>query len=164
MEGSHLLKDLLKDNELMCKVDLKDAYVCVSLHRNDQSFLRFQWKGNIYEFLCLYFGLGPAPRIFTKLLKISLAVLRVIQIRIIIYLDDMLLMSQKINGLEIARDTLIFLLQSLGFVINLQKYVLVPLQKRVYRSGNRLSKNDINTITGKSKKIETKMSEAYFKP
>ena len=66
---------------------------------------------------------------FSKLLKIPITVLRRIQIKIIIYLYDMLLMSQTINCLQIARDTLIFLLQSLGFVINLQKTVLVPLQK-----------------------------------
>ena len=136
MEGLYLLKDLLRENDFMCKVDLKDACFCVLLHRNHQKILRFQWKGNVYEFLCLCFGLGPAPRIFTKLLKIPIAVLRQIQIRIIIYLDDILLMSQTTNGLEIARDTLIFLLQSLGFVINLQKSVLVPLQKIVSRSGN----------------------------
>ena len=35
---------------------------------------------------------------------------------------------------------------------------------RVSRSGNRLSENDINTTTGKSKKIETEMPKAYFKP
>ena len=52
-----------------------------------------------------------------------------IQIRIIIFLDDMLLMGQTINGLEIARDTLILLLQSLVFSIILQRSVLVPLQK-----------------------------------
>ena len=126
MEGLHLLKDLLRENNFMCKVGLKVAYFCVPLHRNHQ---KFQWKGNIYEFMCLCFGLGPASRIFTKLLKITIAVLRRIQIRIIIYLDDMLLMSQTINGLKAARDTLVFLLQSLGFVINLQKSVLVPLQK-----------------------------------
>ena len=68
-------------------------------------------------------------RIFTKLLKIPIAVLRRIQIRIIIYLDDMLLMSQTVNSLVIPRNTLIFLLQSLGFVINLQRSILVPLQK-----------------------------------
>ena len=165
MEGLHLLKDLMREKNFMCKVDLKDAYFCVPLHRNHQKFLRLQWKGNIYEFLCLYFGLGPAPRIFTKLLKIPIAVLRRIQIRIIIYLDDMLLMSQTINGVEIAKDTLIFLLQSLGFVANLQKSILEPLQKiRVSRSGNRLSENDINTTTGKSKKIVTEMPKAYFKP
>ena len=66
---------------------------------------------------------------FSKLLKIPITVLRRIQIKIIIYLYDMLLMSQTINFLQIARDTLNFLLQSLGFVINLQKTVLVPLQK-----------------------------------
>ena len=96
------------------------------------------------------FGLGPAPRTFTKLLKSPIAVLRRIQIRTIIYLEDMLLMSQTINGLEIARDTFIFILQSLGLVTNSQKSVLVPLQKvRVSRVGNRLSESDINTTTGK---------------
>ena len=60
----------------------------------------------------------------------------------------MLEMNQTINGLEIARDTLTFLLQGLGFVIDLQKFVLVPLGKdRVFRVGNRLSENDINTTT-----------------
>ena len=71
----------------------------------------------------------------------------------------MLLMSQTINGLEIARDTFIFILQSLGLVTNSQKSVLVPLQKvRVSRVGNRLSESDINTTT--EKKIETEMSQA----
>ena len=32
--------------------------------------------GNLYKFLCLCFGLGPAPRIFTNLLKIYIALLR----------------------------------------------------------------------------------------
>ena len=31
---------------------------------------------NLYEFLCLCFGLGPAPRIFTKLLKTPSAILQ----------------------------------------------------------------------------------------
>ena len=75
------------------------------------------------------FWSGSNTTDFSKLLKIPITVLRRIQIKIIIYLYDMLLMSQTINCLQIARDTLIFLLQSLGFVINLQKTVLVPLQK-----------------------------------
>ena len=99
------------------------AFLCTRIKK------KFQWKRNIYEFLRLCFVLDPPPRIFTKLLKIPIAVFWQIQVRIMIYLDDMLLMSQTVNSLEIARDTLIFLLQSLGFVINLQKSVLMPLQK-----------------------------------
>ena len=35
---------------------------------------------------------------------------------------------------------------------------------RVSRTGNRLAENDYNTTIGKSKKIETEMSKAHFKP
>ena len=35
---------------------------------------------------------------------------------------------------------------------------------RISRSRKRLGENDINTTTGKRKKIETEMSQAYFKP
>ena len=35
---------------------------------------------------------------------------------------------------------------------------------KVSKSRNRLSENDINTTTGKTKKIETEMPKAYFKP
>ena len=38
-------------------------------------------------------------------------------------------MSQRIEKLGMARDTLIFLSQQMGFVINLQKFVFNPSQK-----------------------------------
>ena len=41
MEGLHLLNDLLRENDFMCKVDLKDAYFCVLLHRTIKSFFDF---------------------------------------------------------------------------------------------------------------------------
>ena len=76
----------------------------------------------------------------------------------------MLLMSQTINGLEIASDTLIFLLQDLGFVINLQKSVLVPLEKVEFLGLEIDSVRMTLTLPQeKVKKIETDMSKAYFK-
>ena len=36
-----------------------------ALYKNSRKLLRFRWKRNLYEFLCLCFGLGPAPRAFT---------------------------------------------------------------------------------------------------
>ena len=110
----------------MCKVDLKDAYFCVPLHHSHIKYVRFQWEGHLQEFLCWCLGLGLAPRIFTKLLKIPVAILGH-NIRIIIYVDDMLLMRQKtIESLKMARDKLIFLFQQLGFVVNVNKSVLSP--------------------------------------
>ena len=91
MEGLHCLKFLLEQDDLLCKIDLKEAYFSVSLNKNSQKFGIFQWSSNLYEFLCLCFGLGLAPRIFTRLLKITVALFRRVNIQIIIYLDDMLL-------------------------------------------------------------------------
>ena len=76
----------------------------------------------------------------------------------------MLLMSQTINSLEIATDTLIFLLWSLGFVINLQKSALVPLQKIEFL-GLEIDLGRMKLHYHKKKcKIETELSKAYFKP
>ena len=87
----------------MCKLDLKDAYFSVPLNPASRKFVWFLWSGKLYEFLCLCFGLGPTPRIFTKLHKV--AVLHRLNILIIIYLDDMLLIGHTIGESLIARDS-----------------------------------------------------------
>ena len=77
----------------------------------------------------------------------------------------MLVMRQAITGLEIARDTFIFLLQRLGFVINLKKSVLVPLQKIEFLELEIDSvRMNLTLPEEKVKKIETEMLNAYFKP
>ena len=42
IEGLNAAKDLLQQNDYMCKIDLKDAYFCIPLHRSTQRFKRFQ--------------------------------------------------------------------------------------------------------------------------
>ena len=120
----------------MCKLDLKDAYFSVPFEKNSKQFVHFRWSGNMYEFLCLYFGLGPAPRIFTKLLKVP--ILRKVNIKIIIYLDDMLLIGFSLEEKFMSRDTVIFLLQHLRFSINWKKSVLTLVQEIVFGPDNQL--------------------------
>jgi hypothetical protein len=69
-------------------LDLKDAYFLVPLHQSSQEKIRFQWQGKIYQFLCLCFGLGPAPKVFTNILKVPIALMRQLNVRMIIFLDD----------------------------------------------------------------------------
>ena len=73
MEGLFQLKQIIQEGDWMCKLNLKDASFSVPLNRNSRKFVGFQWKGTLYEFICLCFGLGPAPRVFTKLLKIPIS-------------------------------------------------------------------------------------------
>ena len=52
---------------------------------------------------------------FTKLIKVSISLLRELCIRIIIYLDGMLLMTASLEEVLIAGGMLIFPLENLGF-------------------------------------------------
>ena len=69
MEGFHMIRDIVKQGNWMVKVDSKDAYFFISVHRTHQKFLRFQWKGQTYQFHCLPFSMSCAPQVFTKVLK-----------------------------------------------------------------------------------------------
>ena len=61
MEGLQNLKYMLQKGDYMCKLDSKDAYFSVHLEKNSRQFVRFLWSENLYKFLCLCFGLRPAP-------------------------------------------------------------------------------------------------------
>ena len=50
--------------------------------------------------------------------------MRKFYVRIIIYLDDMLVMASSLGDLLMARYALIFILQHLGFLINIKKSYL----------------------------------------
>ena len=108
MEGLHNLKYVLQKRDYMYEIDLKDAYFSVLLHKDSRKLVRFLWEGNLYEFLCLCFGLGAAPRI--KLLKVPISVLRRLMIRVIIYLDDLLILRNSMSKIFTVRHSVIFLL------------------------------------------------------
>ena len=134
----------------MFKIDLKDTYFAVPLTKNSQKYARFQWKGNLYEFSCLCFGLSSAPRIFTKLMNMPISVLKKLCIRIMIYLDDMLLKGATLKELITAPDTLICLLQSLGFLINIQK----PIEPHIEFLGLAVNFQDMTFSLPKEKNLK----------
>ena len=80
MEGLHCLKFPLEQNDFLCKIDPEEAYFAIPLSKQSSKYVRFKWVGNLYEFLSLCFGLGPAPKVFIALLKIPTALLRRINI------------------------------------------------------------------------------------
>ena len=126
MEGLHLLKHLIQKGDRIIKIDLKDAYFTVPTDSQHQPLLCFIYGGTRYQFTCLPFGLGPAPLLFTKLLKPVVALLRRLGLRMIIYLDDIITFNKTLDGILRGRDSTLWLLQNLGFVINWKKSVLLP--------------------------------------
>ena len=132
MEGIATIKEVVKQGDWMTRLDLKDAYLTIPIHPKEQKFFQFVWRGRKYQFVSLPFGLSSAPRLFTKLLRPVVGYLRSIGIRVVIYLDDLLLLNHC--RLHLVKDTefVISVLQNLGFVINWTKSALVPTKSIVY--------------------------------
>lgn len=63
MGGLSLVKEPIQKGEFLCKLDVKDVYFSVALHKISQKYGRFPWWGSFYGFLCLWFDLEPGPRI-----------------------------------------------------------------------------------------------------
>ena len=129
MEGIHMLKDTLKPGDWMTKVDLKDAYFMVPIALNQRRLLRFKWQGTTYQFNCLPFGLSSAPWVFTKTTRPVVTILRTMGLRMIIYIDDILLMAETQSAAREHTAGLVFLLENLGFIINHPKSVMTPSQE-----------------------------------
>ena len=129
MEDVCCIKDLLNKNEFMCKLDLKDAYLTVPVHPTHKEFLRFQWQRKVYQYTALPFRLASAPRVFKKLLKPVLASLRSKGVRLIAYLDDILIIGKTRLEAERAFQEMKQFLESLGFVVNEEKSQLKATQK-----------------------------------
>ena len=154
MEGLKDVKHILREGDWMCKIDLSDAYFSVPLGTRSRKLVRFKWKGKLYEFLCLAFGLGPAPRIFTKLMKVPVAILRRLGIRLVIYLDDILIMGSTQEEVIRARDTMMYLFYHLGLTINMKKSVLSPSQELEFLG---VMVNSLTMVFSLSKKKKQKL-------
>ena len=60
---------LISENFFMGTIDLKDAHFTIPVAPEYRKYLRFSFRGQIYEFTCLPFGLCIAPFVFTKIMK-----------------------------------------------------------------------------------------------
>ena len=118
MEGLNTLLDLLSGSEHFTTIDLKDAYFTIPIHPDHYKYLRFEWNSTLFEFICLLFGLSSASRVFTKVLKPFGGSIRNKGIRLVIYLDDMAIISssRELSSQEAA--IVVQTLESLGFIIN----------------------------------------------
>ena len=126
MEDISQLKDILRRGDYMTKLDLQDAYLTIPVGPKSKIFVRFLWKGALYQFTNLPFGLSPSARLFTKTLKPVIAFLRSMGIRLLIFLEDM--MADSLERAAEHTELVIRVLESLGFVIKKKKSILKPTQ------------------------------------
>ena len=118
----------VRQGDWMASIDLKEAYLQVPIHPSSRHLLRFVFRGKVYQFKALCFGLSTAPQVFTRVMAPVSAILHSMGIRMRRYLDDWLVQSSSRDSLVRDLQTVLGLCHELGIVVNPQKSNLVPSQ------------------------------------
>lgn len=142
---------LVKPNCFLASVDLRHAYYSVSMARGERKFLRFMWKGKIFEYCSLPNGIACAPRQFTKLMKPVFSKLRQMGHTNSGYIDDSLLTGDTKQDCEINVQDTLSVMEGVGFLIHRRKSVLVPTQDIEFL-GNRINSRDMIVYLPSEKK------------
>ena len=120
---------LIQPDCSIATIDLKDAYYSVKKDELDTKYLKFLLNSRLLKFVVLPNGLSPGPRKFTKLTKPPLALLRIQEHTVAIYIDDIISVDDTFESclLTVIKTTKLF--QSLGFVIHPEKSKFIPSKK-----------------------------------
>ena len=129
MGSYHSIMSLIARGDFFISIDLSDAYHAFAIHPFFQRFLTFIFLNIYYQYTCLPQGLTSAPRIFTKVVKTILVYFRSFAIKIAAWLDDFLLAASSAELVKSQADFAICTFQELGFIPNLEKSELTPVQK-----------------------------------
>lgn len=156
--------DLLDKGDWMTKVDLSQAYYSVPIHKDHQPYLAFTWKGLCLMFARMCFGLSPAPRIFTKILKPILKWMRRLGAKIVGYIDDFWLAHHDFTVCKDLTLQLIAKLEELGFMVNMKKSIVSPTKKIKFLGMNIMSDTmELELPTDKRVKIVSLLKQILRK-
>ncbi|XP_046976031.1 uncharacterized protein LOC124542139 [Vanessa cardui] len=124
--------DFLQPGDWMIKIDISQAYFHVPIAKSHRRFLRISYQNRIYEMTCLPFGLASAPHLFSSITCWVAETLRAKDCRVLVYLDDFLLVHQDRTKLGFQAAEAVRHLEQLGWKVNFQKSVLTPTQDLEY--------------------------------
>lgn len=132
MENLHSATDMMTLNCWMASADIRHAYYCVSVNSEYRKYLKFQWRGQLFQYTCFPNGLANCPRYFTKLLKPVYAHLRSQGLLSASFIDDCYLQAGTYEKCVENVQKTVQLLETLGFIVHKDKSVLTPCKQIRY--------------------------------
>ena len=126
MEGLHTVRDLLRRRDFMTKVDMSDYFFHLPIKPEDRQYFRFMWQGKKYQCTAMPFGLAPAPRLATKILQPVVRHLRSMGVRVVVYIDDLLILARSQEESLRHTQLLVDTLHHFGFSVHPDKIQAVP--------------------------------------
>ena len=109
-------------------IELKDAYWHVPINQRFRKFLAFAIGPQVYRFKVLPFGLGLAPRVFTKMMVPVRSRLISLGVNTLFYLDDWLIVGDSQEDCARMIDITLSVGKEMGLAFNIPKSHLCPSQ------------------------------------
>ena len=132
METLKSIRAGLHKDHWMFSLDLEDAYLHIPIHGSSRKYLRMQFRGRVYQFRSLPFGLSTAPWVFTKVMSQVAIMSHLDQHLLFQYLDDWLEDCPSLSLAYRRVRELVSLVQHLGLLVNFKKSELIPQQRFVF--------------------------------
>jgi hypothetical protein len=133
MEGVETVQRLMRIGDWATSIDLKSAFNHLRVHPSMRPFLAFEYKGRFYQYMAMPFGSKHSPRLFTEALSYPMRFIRSHwDIRVVQYMDDLLLLHQDREKLELYTLQIAAYLQCLGWTLSIKKCAFTPTQTVVF--------------------------------
>jgi len=155
MDHFEIALNMVRPHMFFAVVDIRKAYYSIPLAEAQQKYFRFLWRGQIFQYLTMPNGVGPGPRIFSKIMKPVYAKLHNDSYLSSGYIDDSLLGANSKAKCEDNVQATVSLLTDLGFMINFEKSVLEP-SKTVVFLGNVIDSEQMIVYLPQEKKDNIK--------
>jgi hypothetical protein len=141
-EDIRTVLDIIEPSDRMITLDLKSAFQHIRITPSDQSMLGVCFRGKYYVWQVLPFGANVSPYYCYKILRAVVQYLRRKGLRVVLYVDDLILCAPP-EDIVRQRDFLLQTLKSLGLYINFEKSVLDPSQSVTF-IGYRVSTTEVH--------------------
>ena len=133
METPNSVLLVVRKDDFLASIDLKDAYFQIPVHPSSRKLLRFVSNDTVYyQFRALCFGLSTAPQLFTRVFAAVSSWAHSQGVLLLRYLDDWLILSSSETKTRHHVDQLLTLCRSLDIVINTEKSNLSPYRSIKY--------------------------------
>jgi hypothetical protein len=129
MNGVEVVQLIALPGDWATSLDIKSAFNHMRVSEEFKPFLCSEHRGKYYAYNSMPFGCRHSPRVFTKALSCAMAYIRVHwEVRIVMYMDGILLLHQDKAYLELATLQIAIYLRSLGWTLSMEKCEFTPAQ------------------------------------
>lgn len=119
-EGVDSVAQQISEGNHLVSIDLERGFHHLKLRPDQRKYVCFQWRGKIYQWVAMPFGLKCAPYLFSKTVHPVVLHFRKIGIRNSVWVDDFLFMLKPSTS-QGTVETILSTFQELGWAVNFDK-------------------------------------------